>query len=461
MSLLERLNRKKNKGIAAKSEFVQQPKKTFAKQAEDVREDAYQAVKTQIHDDIVFQMPDELQAAISKPDTNQQDVRAIVEKLCNQALQNNPFAIPLGDRERIVDELVSEILGLGPLEPLLKDSTITEVMVNGPKNIYVERNGHIVKTRVTFRDDAHLMHVIDRIVTAIGRRVDESSPMCDARLADGSRVNVIIPPLSLVGPVITIRKFSNDAITIEKLISFGSLDKRVATFLRACVEGRLNIVISGGTGSGKTTLLNVMSSFIPHEERIVTLEDSAELQLKQEHVVTLETRPPNIEGEGEVSMRDLVRNALRMRPDRIVVGECRSGEALDMLQAMNTGHDGSMTTAHANSPRDMLTRLETMVLMSGMELPLKAIRAQVASAVDLIVQIARLRDGSRKVISVSEVTGIEGETVTTQELFYFTQEGFDENNRIYGHYDCAGVMPYCMDKLTMNGVSLPEDMFTN
>ena len=298
-------------------------------------------------------------------------------------------------------------------------------MVNGPDSIYIERKGRLQKTDVRFRNTEHLMHIIDRIVTAVGRRVDESSPMVDARLADGSRVNVIIPPLSLTGPCVTIRKFSKDVLTVDKMIEFGSFDQHMAEFLEDCVKGRLNIVVSGGTGSGKTTLLNVLSSYVTATERIVTLEDSAELQLKQDHVVTLETRPPNIEGEGEVTMRDLVRNALRMRPDRIIVGECRTGEALDMLQAMNTGHDGSMTTAHANSARDALSRLETMVLMSGMELPLRAIRSQIASAVDIIVQIARLRDGSRKIINIAEVTGMEGDIITLQDLFYFENHGVD------------------------------------
>ena len=303
------------------------------------------------------------------------------------------------------------------------------------------------------------MHIIDRIVSAVGRRVDESSPLVDARLADGSRVNVIIPPLSLIGPCVTIRKFSKDVLTVDKMIEFGSFDERMAEFLEDCVKGRLNIVVSGGTGSGKTTLLNVLSSYVPATERIVTLEDSAELQLKQDHVVTLETRPANIEGEGEVTMRDLVRNALRMRPDRIIVGECRTGEALDMLQAMNTGHDGSMTTAHANSARDALSRLETMVLMSGMELPLRAIRSQISSAVDIIVQIARLRDGSRKIINIAEVTGMEGDIITLQDLFFFENHGLDKDGRITGAFVSSGLRPQCTEKLAMNGVNLSLDLF--
>lgn len=303
------------------------------------------------------------------------------------------------------------------------------------------------------------MHIIDRIVSAVGRRVDESSPMVDARLLDGSRVNVIIPPLSLIGPCLTIRKFSRDVLTVDKMIEFGSFDERMAQFLEACVRGRLNVVVSGGTGSGKTTLLNVLSSYVPESERIVTLEDSAELQLHQDNLVTLETRPANIEGEGEISMRDLVRNALRMRPDRIIVGEVRTGEALDMLQAMNTGHDGSMTTAHANSARDLLSRLETMVLMSGMELPLRAIRSQIASAVDIVVQIARMRDGSRKIINISEITGMEGDIITMQDLFRFEQQGIDSDGRLRGEFVTTGLRPMCSEKLELNGIHLPMDLF--
>ena len=397
----------------------------FATSADEVREESYQAIKKEIHTHIIDEMPDDLQRVISQSSADQKELRRLVEGMCADAIKDNPFAIPLDDRERLVEELISEILGLGPIEPLLKDSSVTEVMVNAPDSIYIERKGRLQKTDVRFRNNEYLMHIIDRIVTAVGRRVDESSPMVDARLADGSRVNVLIPPLSLTGPCVTIHKFSKDVLTVDKMIEFGSFDQRMAEFLEDCVKGRLNIVVSGGTGSGKTTLLNVLSSYVPATERIVTLEDSAELQLKQDHVVTLETRPSNIEGEGEVTMRDLVRNALRMRPDRIIVGECRTGEALDMLQAMNTGHDGSMTTAHANSARDALSRLETMVLMSGMELPLRAIRSQIASAVDIIVQIARLRDGSRKIINIAEVTGMEGDIITLQDLFYFENHGVD------------------------------------
>lgn len=463
MSLLERLNRK-NKKYIAMQQAGQHSKNThgatgFATSADEVREESYQAIKKEIHTHIIDEMPDDLQRVISQSSADQKELRRLVEGMCADAIKDNPFAIPLGDRERLVEELISEILGLGPIEPLLKDTSVTEVMVNGPDSIYIERKGRLQKTDVRFRNTEHLMHIIDRIVTAVGRRVDESSPMVDARLADGSRVNVIIPPLSLTGPCVTIRKFSKDVLTVDKMIEFGSFDQRMAEFLEDCVKGRLNIVVSGGTGSGKTTLLNVLSSYVPATERIVTLEDSAELQLKQDHVVTLETRPPNIEGEGEVTMRDLVRNALRMRPDRIIVGECRTGEALDMLQAMNTGHDGSMTTAHANSARDALSRLETMVLMSGMELPLRAIRSQIASAVDIIVQIARLRDGSRKIINIAEVTGMEGDIITLQDLFYFENHGVDQDGRITGAFLTSGLRPLCTEKLAMNGVTLPPDLF--
>ena len=463
MSLLERLNRK-NKKYIAMQQAGQHSKNThgatgFATSADDVREESYQAIKKEIHTHIIDEMPDDLQRVISQSSADQKELRRLVEGMCADAIKDNPFAIPLGDRERLVEELISEILGLGPIEPLLKDPSVTEVMVNGPDSIYIERKGRLQKTDVRFRNTEHLMHIIDRIVTAVGRRVDESSPMVDARLADGSRVNVIIPPLSLIGPCVTIRKFSKDVLTVDKMIEFGSFDQRMAEFLEDCVKGRLNIVVSGGTGSGKTTLLNVLSSYVPATERLVTLEDSAELQLKQDHVVTLETRPPNIEGEGEVTMRDLVRNALRMRPDRIIVGECRTGEALDMLQAMNTGHDGSMTTAHANSARDALSRLETMVLMSGMELPLRAIRSQIASAVDIIVQIARLRDGSRKIINIAEVTGMEGDIITLQDLFYFENHGVDQDGRITGAFLTSGLRPLCTEKLAMNGVTLPPDLF--
>lgn len=461
MTLVERLNKKnKNKSITAVEAANKNDSKAGSIDAAvSVREEAYQAVKSQIHGHIIDNMPEDLKRAMNNPYADKREVNRLVEKMCSEAVQDNPFVVPLGDRERLIDELVSEILGLGPIEPLLKDDSVTEIMVNGPFSIYVERSGRLVKTAVKFRDNDHLMHVIDRIVSAVGRRVDESSPLVDARLADGSRVNVIIPPLSLIGPIVTIRKFAKDALTVERLIEYGSLSKDMAEFLKGAVQGRLNIVVSGGTGSGKTTLLNCLSSFIPETERIVTIEDSAELQLHQEHLISLETRPANIEGEGQISMRDLVRNALRMRPDRIVVGEVRTGEALDMLQAMNTGHDGSMTTAHANTARDLLSRLETMVLMSGMDLPLRAIRSQVSSAVDIVVQISRFRDGSRKVTNISEVTGMEGEIITMQDLFNFKQTGTDEEGKIIGEFKSTGIRPYCLEKIQLNGGKVNPDIY--
>jgi pilus assembly protein CpaF len=358
----------------------------------------------------------------------------------------------------VLEQITDEILGLGPLEPLLRDETITEVMVNGPQQVYIEREGRLELTNVTFQNDEHVMKIIQRIIAPIGRRVDESSPMVDARLADGSRVNAIIPPLSLVGPVITIRKFSATPFTVEDLVRFGTATPEMFEFLEACVKARLNVFVSGGTGSGKTTMLNILSSFIPDDERIVTIEDAAELQLRQEHVITLEARPSNIEGKGAVPIRELVRNALRMRPDRIVVGECRSGEALDMLQAMNTGHDGSMSTGHANTPRDMLSRLETMVLMAGMDLPLRAIREQIASAVDLIVHQNRLKDGSRKITNITEVQGMEGEVIVMQDIFVFEQTGVVEG-KIQGKLRPTGIRPKFVEKFEVTGIHLPPNVF--
>ncbi len=363
--------------------------------------------------------------------------------------------VPRPEKNRVARELYDEICGLGPLEPLLADETISEIMVNGAGRIYVERGGRLSLSDVTFRDEAHVRAIIDRIVSPLGRHIDEANPMVDARLADGSRVNAVIAPLSLRGSVITIRKFAKNPLKIQDLITFGSLSVQMAAFLEACVKGRLNIVVSGGTGSGKTTLLNVLSAFIPADERIVTIEDAAELQLVQDHVVPLESRPANLEGKGSVTIRDLVRNALRMRPDRIIVGEVRGGEALDMLQAMNTGHDGSLTTAHANAPRDLLSRLETMVLMAGMELPIKAIREQVASAVDLVVQQSRMRDGSRKITSVCEVVGMEGDIITTQDVFVYEHGG-----RNPGRFRATGIRPHCVEKLRDNGVTVSEDWFS-
>jgi pilus assembly protein CpaF len=390
--------------------------------------------------------------------SNQIEVRREIEEIYNRALDDEGLALTRAERARMLEQIIDEIVGLGPLEPLLRDESITEVMVNGARQVYIERGGRLELTSITFQNDEHVMRIIDRIISPIGRRIDESSPMVDARLVDGSRVNAIIPPISLVGPVLTVRKFSASPLTTDDLIRFGTATPEMFDFLRACVEARLNVFVSGGTGSGKTTMLNVMSSYIPNDERIVTIEDAAELQLRQEHVVTLESRPPNIEGKGAIPIRELVRNALRMRPDRIIVGECRSGEALDMLQAMNTGHDGSMSTGHANSPRDMLSRLETMVLMAGVDLPLRAIREQIASAVDLIVQQERLRDGQRKITNITEVQGMEGDVIVMQDVFIFEQTGVSDG-KVQGRLRPTGVRPRFAEKFQTMGIHLPPNLF--
>lgn len=390
--------------------------------------------------------------------TRTDDVKRTIQDLFEQILAEENIVLSRPERARLFEQIAAEILGLGPLQPLLEDDTISEIMVNGPKNVYIERKGRLHRVPVTFENNDHVMRIIDRIVAPLGRRIDESSPYVDARLQDGSRVNAVIPPISLVGPTLTIRKFSRNPITIEQLIQFGSITSEAVQFLKACVEARLNILISGGTGSGKTTLLNVMSSFIPNDERILTIENAAELQLRQEHVVTLESRPPNIEGRGEITIRDLVINALRMRPERIIVGECRGGETLDMLQAMNTGHDGSMTTAHANTPRDALARVETMCLMAGMDLPVRAIREQVSSAIDLICQQERMRDGTRKVTTITEVSGMEGDVVTMTDIFVFEHTGM-ENGKIVGRLRPTGLRPKFMDKIETAGINLPPSIF--
>ncbi len=390
--------------------------------------------------------------------TNQVEVRRQIETLFGTIADEEGLALTRAERVRMLEQITDEILGLGPLEPLLRDETLTEVMVNGPQQVYIERDGKLELTNVTFQNDEHVMRIIQRIIAPIGRRVDESSPMVDARLADGSRVNAIIPPLSLVGPVITIRKFAATPYTVDDLIRFGTSTADMFEFLEACVKARLNIFVSGGTGSGKTTMLNILSSFIPDDERIVTVEDAAELQLRQEHVITLEARPSNIEGKGAIPIRELVRNCLRMRPDRIVVGECRSGEALDMLQAMNTGHDGSMSTGHANTPRDMLARLETMVLMAGMDLPLRAIREQISSAVDLIVHQNRLKDGTRKITHITEVQGMEGDVIVMQDVFVFEQTGF-EDGKIQGRLKPTGIRPHFVERFEVAGIHLPPNIF--
>jgi pilus assembly protein CpaF len=390
--------------------------------------------------------------------SNQVEVRRQIEEIFGKVIDEEGLALTRAERVRMLEQITDEIIGLGPLEPLLRDESISEVMVNGPRQVYIERSGKLELTNVVFQNDDHVMRIIDRIIAPIGRRVDESSPMFDARLTDGSRVNAIIPPLSLVGPVITIRKFSASPFTVEDLVRFGTATPDMFDFLRACVEARLNVFVSGGTGSGKTTTLNVLSSFIPNDERIVTIEDAAELQLRQEHVITLESRPPNLEGEGEITIRNLLRNAMHMRPDRIIVGECRAGEALDMLQAMTTGHDGSLSTGHANSPKDMLRRLETMVLMTGYQMPLRAIREQIASAVDLIVHTARLKDGTRKIVNITEVFGIEDDEILTQDVFAFEQTGITEG-KIEGELRPTGIRPTFMGQFERNGVKLPDDEF--
>ncbi|GLB29827.1 type II secretion system protein E [Lacrimispora amygdalina] len=382
-----------------------------------------------------------------------------VMEIIHQAIARQEESLTRLEESKLAQEIYDDVMGLGPLEPLLRDDSISEIMVNSARQIYIERGGRLEQTAASFRDDAHVLKVINRIVSSVGRRCDEATPMVDARLADGSRVNAIIPPIALKGPSITIRKFSSTPLKIGDLIGYGSLSSQMAGFLEAAVKGRCNIIVSGGTGSGKTTLLNVLSGYIPDSERIVTIEDAAELQLKQDHVVTLEGRPSNIEGKGIVSIRDLVKNALRMRPDRIIVGEVRSGETLDMLQAMNTGHDGSLTTVHANSSRDVISRLETMVLMSGMELPAKAIREQITSAIDLIVHQSRLRDGSRKIVNIAEVVGMEGDTVTMQDIFSFRQNGTDGNGKIAGKFEPTGIHPKILDKIRDNGGYCRDDWF--
>jgi pilus assembly protein CpaF len=419
--------------------------------------DPYAELKTQIHHACIAKLGPQLFTTQSDEELSERVLRAVTEQL---ALDRTPLTRE--ERRQVTREITDDILGYGPLEPFLHDDTVSEVMVNGPDAIYIERSGKIVHTGAAFVDDAHLMRIIDKIVSTVGRRVDESSPMVDARLPDGSRVNAIIPPLALRGPTLTIRKFSRDPYTMDDLINFGSISPKAAQFLAACVNGKLNILISGGTGTGKTTTLNAMSAYIPNVERIVTIEDAAELQLQQQHVITLESRPPNIEGQGEVRIRELVRNSLRMRPDRIIVGEVRGPETLDMLQAMNTGHEGSLTTIHANSPRDALSRLETLVMTAGVELPHRAIREQIASAFDLLVQITRLVDGSRRITHISEVLGMESDVVTLQDVFVAKppdEEQASSTGRLLGALECTGLKPHFLEKMATNGVVMPPHFF--
>jgi pilus assembly protein CpaF len=419
--------------------------------------DPFADLKTRVHGEIIARLGPRLFAAEKSDSDLQVAVREAVTEVL--ALEKTPLSRQ--EREEVIAQIVDDILGYGPLEPFLRDDSVTEIMVNDHQTIYVERGGKITRTNTRFVDEQHLLRIIDKIISRIGRRVDESSPYVDARLPDGSRVNAIIPPLAVRGPSLTIRKFRRDPFTMADLVKFGTLAPRAADFLEACVRGKLNILISGGTGSGKTTTLNVLSAAIPHDERIITVEDAAELQLKQDHVVTLETRPPNIEGKGQVTIRDLVRNTLRMRPDRIIVGECRGAEAVDMLQAMNTGHDGSLTTIHANNPRDALARTETLVLTAGVELPLKAIRDQISSAFDLIVQVSRLVDGTRRITHITEVLRMEGDVVTLQDIFHAkpAENPAETGGRLLGPLACTGIKPQFLDKLASNAVILPPGFF--
>lgn len=414
--------------------------------------DAYMDLKTRIQDRLIAELDPTMD--ISQTD----EVRRTIEEMYDTILAQESIILSRSERQRLFEQIVAEILGYGPIEPLLADETITEIMVNGSQNIYIERHGKLDKVNASFESDEHLMRIIDRIVAPLGRRIDESSPYVDARLPDGSRVNAIIPPLSLIGPVLTIRKFAKTPFTVENMIDFGTITPEAIEFLKACVIARLNVVVSGGTGSGKTTFLNVLSGFIPNDERIITVENAAELQLRQEHVVTLESRPPNIEGRGEVSIRDLVINSLRMRPDRIIVGECRGGEALDMLQAMNTGHDGSLTTVHSNSPRDTLARLETMTLMAGMDLPLRAIREQVAAAINLIIHEERMKDGTRKIVNITEVQGMEGDVIVMSDIFVFEQTGI-EAGKVIGRLRPTGIRPKFIERIEAANIYLPPSVF--
>jgi pilus assembly protein CpaF len=414
----------------------------------------YYELKNRVHRQLIERI-DLTKIGVLPTDVLQQQIRRIVEDM----LVDDETPLSRQEREQIIVEVQHETFGLGPIEPLMQDPSVSDVLVNGPKDVYIERRGRLERTKVIFRDDAHLLQIIDRIVSAVGRRIDESSPMVDARLADGSRVNAIIPPLALDGPVLSIRRFAADPYKMSDLIEFDTLTPALAEFVRAAVQARLNVLVSGGTGAGKTTLLNVLSNAIPSSERIVTIEDSAELQLQQEHVVRLETRPANMEGSGAVTQRDLVRNALRMRPDRIVVGEVRGPEVLDMLQAMNTGHDGSLSTVHANSARDALSRLETMVLMSGMTLPLRAMRDYIASALDMVIHVGRLSDGSRKVLRVAEISGMEEDVVTTQDIFMFQQDGIGQDGRVRGFHRATGIRPKFMDRLIRAGIELGPETF--
>ncbi|HIE57262.1 MAG TPA: CpaF family protein [Anaerolineales bacterium] len=454
MSLLKRIeqgDQPKGSGDGS-SKLVSLQSRRVAPPGVSAQRDTYSDLKTRVQNRLLAELDPTID--ISQVGV----VRNTIRDLFEQILVEENIILSRQEKHRLFEQIAAEILGFGPLQPLLEDESITEIMVNGAKNIYIERSGKIHRVPVSFESDEHVMRIIDRIVAPLGRRIDESSPYVDARLPDGSRVNAVIPPISLVGPTLTIRKFSKNPITIEQLIQFGTVTPEALQFLKACVRARLNIIISGGTGSGKTTLLNILSSFIPQDERILTIENAAELQLRQEHVVTLESRPPNIEGRGEVTIQQLVVNSLRMRPDRIIVGEIRAEEALDMLQAMNTGHDGSMTTAHSNGPRDTLARIETMSLMGGMDLPVRAIREQIASAINLVCHQERMRDGSRKIVNITEVSGMEGDVITMTDIFAFEQSGI-EDGKVIGRLRPTGLRPKSINQIEDAGIHLPPSIF--
>lgn len=452
MSILERLEKQR---VGQQETEEKQVKREIP--GRPVLSENYAALKQMVHNEMIDAVNREKREDFQDREEKEAYFKSQIEAIVN----SHDFNLNRMERSRLVDEVYDDVAGFGPLEPLLQDPDITEIMVNGPDKVYVEIGGKIQPSGVRFTDEAHVMNVINRIVGLVGRRIDEANPMVDARLPDGSRVNAVIAPVILTGPTITIRKFSKKPLSAGDLANLGSVSPKMMNFLEACVKGRVNIIVSGGTGSGKTTLLGVLSGYIPDDERIVTIEDAAELQLRQEHVLTMESRPANVEGVGEITIRDLVRNALRMRPDRIVVGEVRSGETLDMLQAMNTGHDGSLTTAHANSPRDLLSRLETMVLMSGIEMPVRAIREQIASAVDIIVHQARMRDGSRKIVSITEVVGMEGDVITLQDIYTYQLEGVDGAGRQKGSFVATGVRPAFMDDLAAMGIMVKDAWFQN
>jgi pilus assembly protein CpaF len=430
------------------------PLPTMGRPGEKSSETDFEELKRRIHSKLVDKL-DLTRVGELEGDVLRREIRMVVEHLSDA----EDTLLNRSERERLIDEVLDETFGLGPLELLLKDPTISDILINGPKHIYVERRGKMEKTTVTFRDNQHLMQIIDRIVSKVGRRVDETCPMVDARLQDGSRVNAIIPPLALDGAAVSIRRFGSNPLKLEDLLNYKAFTPEMVMLLEGAIKARLNIIISGGTGSGKTTLLNTLSSFISNHDRIVTIEDAAELQLQQEHVVRLETRPPNIEGKGAVTATDLVRNALRMRPERVIIGECRGAETLDMLQAMNTGHEGSMTTLHANTPRDALARIETMITMAGFDLPLKALRQQIASGVNIIIQANRLQGGPRKITHITEICGMEQDTIVMQDIYKFIQQGIDENSKAYGQFECTGIRPKFMDRLETAGVRLPASAF--